>query len=107
MSAISAFERMLTRYGATVTLARAGEAATISLLGKRIPGTPTEVGGSATHQSFRVKIGTSELAASAWASKAPARGDTITVDGVPRVIEDAQPLSVGEVVAVWLLEVAG
>lgn len=92
--------------GEPMVLARAGEAS-LPLQGRRLSATPLEVGGSSAQQSFRVKIGVSELAASSWPSKVPARGDTIAVGGVPRAIEDAQPVMVGEVVLMWLLEVTG
>lgn len=107
MSLFETAARFVAEHGETMTLARATEGTTITLKGKRIPGTTAEVGGSAVHQSFRVKIGVAELAASAWSVKAPARGDTITVASVPRTIEDARPLGDGGVTALWELEVVG
>ena len=108
MSATTAAHRLLSRYGETMTLARRGEATTVSLKGKRIPGNTDEVGGSERQQRFRIKIGVSELASSAWTSKVPsADGDTITVGGIARAILDVRPLSEGEVVALYELEVVG
>ena len=108
MSATTAAHRLLSRYGETMTLVRAGEASTIDLKGKRIPGSLDEVGGSARQQRFRIKIGVAELAASAWTSKVPSSdGDTITVGGVPRAVLDVRPLSEGDTVALYELEVAG
>lgn len=100
--------RIVTAHGETMVLARAGEATTISLKGKRIPGGTDEVGGSARQQRFRVRIGVAELAASAWSNKVPsADGDTITVGGIPRAVLDVRPLGDGETVALYELEVVG
>lgn len=92
--------------GEPMVLAREGEAS-LPLRGKRLVGTVDEVGGSAAHQSFRVKIGVVELQASGWSTKTPQRGDTIAVAGIPRSIVDAQPVVVADVVLMWLLEVVG
>lgn len=100
--------RLIRKHGETMTLSRDGEATTISLKGKRIPGTTDDVGGSAQHQRFRVKVAPTELLASAWASKVPsAAGDTLTVAGRPRTILDVRPLGDGDVVALYELEVVG
>lgn len=99
--------RFVAQHGESMVLARTSEASTVTLKGKRIPGTTVEVGGSAVQQSFRVKVGVAELAASAWSVKEPKRGDTITVAGVPRAIEDARPLGDGGVTGLWELEVVG
>ena len=89
-------------------LSRDGEATTISLQGKRIPGSTDDVGGSAEQQRFRVKIGTAELLASAWATKVPsASTDTLTVGGRVRTVVDCKPLGDGETVAFYDLEVVG
>ncbi|MFN4018369.1 MAG: hypothetical protein ACK4JB_23740 [Reyranella sp.] len=58
--------RIIAAHGETMTLSREGEATTIGLKGKRIPGSTDDVGGSAEQQRFRVKIGTAELLASAY-----------------------------------------
>ena len=91
-----------------MTLARGAEGTTISLKGKRIPGSTDDVGGSAEQQRFRVKIGTAELLASAWATKVPSSSsDTLTIGGRVRTIVDCKPLSDGETVALYELEVVG
>ena len=99
---------IIAAHGETMTLSRDGEATTISLKGKRIPGTTDDVGGSAEHQRFRVKIAPTELLASAWASKVPRSStDTLFVGGRPRTVEDVRPLGDGDTVALYELEVVG
>lgn len=91
-----------------MTLSRVGEATTISLKGKRIPGSTDDVGGSAEQQRFRVKIAPTELLASAWATKVPSSStDTLTVGGRVRNVVDWKPLGDGDVVALYELEVVG
>ena len=108
MSAISTAARFIASHGETMTLTRTGEGTTISLKGKRIPGTTDGVGNSAEQQVFRVKIGTAELAASAWAVKVPSSStDALTVDGRVRAVLDVRPLGDGGVTALYELEVAG
>lgn len=100
--------RVIATHGETMTLSRDGEATTISLKGKRIPGSTDDVGGSAEHQRFRVKIAPTELLASAWATKVPsASSDTLFVGGRPRTVVDVRPLSDGDTVALYELEVVG
>lgn len=100
--------RIIAAHGETMTLAREGEATTISLKGKRIPGTTEDVGGSAEQQRFRVKIAPTELLASAWTSKVPSSStDTLTVGGRARTIVDWRPLGDGDTVALYELEVVG
>ena len=95
-------------HGETMTLSREGEATTIALKGKRIPGSTDDVGGSAQQQRFRVKIVPTDLQASAWASKVPSsRTDTLTVGGRVRAIADVRPLGDGDTVALYELEVVG
>lgn len=95
-------------HGETMTLAREGEATTISLKGKRIPGTAEDVGGSAEQQRFRVKIAPTELLASAWTSKIPNSGtDSLTIGGRARTVVDCKALGDGDVVALYELEVVG
>ena len=99
---------VIQEHGETMTLSRQGEATTISLKGKRIPGSTDETGGSAEHQRFRVKIAPTELLASAWASKIPSSStDTLTVGGRPRTVVDFCPLGDGDTVALYELEVVG
>lgn len=97
---------VLAEHGESMTLARAGHTA-ITLMGKRLVGTTEEIGGTAEQQRFRVKIGTAELDASAWASKVPTTTDTLTVGGRVRTILDVRPLGDGGSVALYELEVAG
>ena len=95
-------------HGETMTLSRQGEATTIALKGKRIPGTSEEAGGSAEHQRFRVKIAPTELLASAWATKVPSSStDTLTIGGRVRAVVDVRPLGDGDTVALYELEVVG
>lgn len=98
---------IISEHGETMTLARGAEATTISLKGKRIGGTTEEAGGSSARQRFRIKIAPTELLASAWTSKAPARKDTIVVNGRTRMVEDARPISDGATVCLYELEVVG
>lgn len=99
---------VIAAHGETMTLSRDGEATTISLKGKRIPGSTEETGGSAQAQRFRVKIAPTELLASAWTAKVPSSStDTLTVGGRPRTVVDWKPLGDGDVVALYELEVVG
>lgn len=100
--------RMIAAHGETMTLSREGEATTITLKGKRIPGSTDDVGGSAEQQRFRVKIAPTELLASAWATKVPNSGtDTLTVGGRARTVVDVRPLGDGDTVALYELELVG
>ncbi len=98
---------VIQEHGETMVLKRTGHT-DIALKGKRISGSTSDLGnGGAVQQEFRVKIGVSELAASAWANKKPGRGDRITIAGRDRMVLDATPLSDGGVVALYELQVAG
>lgn len=102
---------VMSDHGETMVLSRSTEGTTITLKGKRVAGTLDNVG-NGDQQTFRVLIGTAELAASAWSSKVPTAGgngagDTITVDGRARNVLDVRPRSDGDVVALYDLEVAG
>lgn len=108
MSLFDTAARFVAARGESMTLARVGEGTTISLKGKRIPGATDDVGGSAEQQRFRVKIGTAELLASAWATKVPSSStDTLTVGGRVRTVVDCKPLGDGERVGLYELEVVG
>lgn len=107
MNVIETAARFIAAHGEPMTLARAGEGTTIALNGKRIPGALDDIGNTAAQQRFRVKISTTELAASAWATKVPQRYDTLVVGGVTRTVDDVQPLRDGATVALYLLEVVG
>ena len=100
--------RMMAVHGEAMVLKRVSEPTTVTLQGKRIPGTTEQIGGSAEQQRFRVKIGSAELDASAWASKVPtAAGDTLTVGGRARTVMDVRPLGDNGTVAIYELEVLG
>ena len=108
MSVHETAARFIAERGETMILTREGEATTISLKGKRIPGSTDDVGGSAEQQRFRVKIAPTELLASAWATKVPsASTDTLTVGGRARTVVDCKPLGDGDTVALYELEVVG
>ncbi|MDO8974335.1 hypothetical protein [Reyranella sp.] len=100
--------RLIRLHGETMILSREGEATTIGLQGKRIPGGTDDVGGSAEQQRFRVKIAPTEMLASAWTSKVPSSGtDTLTVGGRARTVVDWKPMGDGDTVALYELEVVG
>ena len=100
--------RLIRKHGETMTLSREGEATTITLKGKRIPGSTDDVGGSAEQQRCRVKIAPTELLASAWATKIPSSStDTLTIGSRARTVVDWKPLGDGDVVALYELEVVG
>ena len=99
--------RLIARHGETMVLKRASEDTAVVLKGKRLVGSTVDVGGSAVQQEFRIRIGTTELAASPWASKAPGRHDSIIVDGRERSILDVRPLGDAGTVALYELLVAG
>lgn len=105
MSGAAITARAIARAGDAMTLNRSGETA-IALKGKRIGGMIDALGNT-SQQAFRVKIGAVELTASDWSSKAPAQGDTITIDGRVCNVLDARPLKDGTTVALYELEVAG
>ena len=110
MSLVANASGMIARKGATMTLNRAGETS-ITLKGKRIGGGIDQLG-NADQQSFTLKIGTVELAASDWTPKVPSAGgdgagDTITIDGRVRAILDVRPIHDGETVGLYELQVAG
>jgi hypothetical protein len=99
--------RLVALHGEAMTLKRENEASVVTLRGKRVLGTVADIGGSAAQQEFRVKIGTTELAASPWANKTPVRSDSIVVDGRERAILDVRPLGDAGTVALYDLLVAG
>lgn len=108
MSLVDTASRFIQVYGDTATLSRDGEGTTISLKARRLGGALEAIGGGTTAQQvFRVKIGTDELLTSAWSTKAPKRGDVLTIDGRARTVRDARPIKDGATVGLYELEVAG
>ena len=103
------FARIMAAHGETMTLARDGEGTTITLKGKRILAREKEeqLGNASQQQFFRVKVGTTELAASAWASKVPARNDSITIGGRVRQVIDVRPVNDAGQAAYYDLDVSG
>jgi hypothetical protein len=102
---------VIAEHGEAMTLTRPNEVTSITLKGKRVGGGLDDVG-NADQQSFRVLIGTAELLASDWRSKAPSAGgegpsDALTVGGRVRTVLDVKPRGDGDVVALYELEVAG
>lgn len=98
---------VFAEHGEPMTLSRASHTS-ITVMGKRIGGVLEEIGGSAEQQRFRVRIGTADLDASAWASKVPsASTDTLTVGGRVRTVVDVRPIGDGGTVALYELEVVG
>lgn len=107
MSLAANAARMIARKGETITLNRDGETS-ITLKGKRSASGSLDAVGNTSQQGFKVRISTTELAASDWAVKAPsASGDTLTVGGRIRAVIDVTPLKDGETVAMYEIEVAG
>lgn len=108
MTLLQSAQRMLSRAATVATLARDSEVSTITLKARRIGGSIDELaGGTAAQQSFRVKISAGEIAASAWTTKAPKRGDVLTIDGRARSVLDVRPINDAATVALYELEVAG
>ncbi len=107
MNLVTEVNAIMQEHGEAMTLKREGEASTVTLRGKRLPGTVADIGSSAAQQELRIKIGTTELAASSWASKAPVRSDSIVVAGRERSILDVRPLGDAGTVALYELLVAG
>lgn len=99
--------RMLAIHGESMELKRAGEPTSVMLQGKRLTGDLVDTGGSSAQQQFRVRIGTTEMLASSWASKVPVRHDTLLVGGRERSVLDVRPLGDGTSVILYELEVAG
>lgn len=106
MSVFETAARFIAEHGETMTLSRTGHA-DIPLKGKRYGNSTEDLGNSSQQQVFRVRIGTDELSASPWATKAPKRGDKLLVDGRSRAVRDAFPLKDGDAVALYEIEVAG
>jgi hypothetical protein len=98
--------KIVAAHGETITLKREGET-DLALKGKRIGGNVDDIGGTAAQQSFRVRIAPTELAASVWAVKEPKRKDALVVGGRTRLVTDVRPISDGDTVAMYELEVAG
>lgn len=108
MSLVQTASQFIQDYGDTATLVREGEGTVVTLKARRLGGVVEAVGGgTAAQQVFRVKIGTAELLTSAWSTKAPKRGDVLTIDGRARTVRDARPIKDGAVVGLYELEVAG
>ena len=107
MNLVTEVNAILQEHGEAMTLKREGEGSTVTLRGKRLPGTVADIGGSAAQQEFRVKIGTTELVVSSWASKTPVRSDSIVIDGRERSILDVRPLGDAGTVVLYELSVAG
>ena len=106
-SLIAAAARIIDEHGETMTLQRDGHT-DLAVKGKRVGGGSTEpTGGTATQQTFDVKLSLTQLQASAWASKVPAATDSIVIDGRTRAILDVRPLRHGADVAAYVLTVAG
>ena len=99
--------RMMAVHGETMVLRRASELSTVTLQGKRVTGALVDTGGSSAQQQFKVRLGTMEMLASSWSNKAPARHDTLVVDGRERSVLDVRPLGDGATVILYELEVAG
>jgi len=98
---------MLAIHGESMELKRTGEPRSVMLQGKRLTGDLVDTGGSSAQQQFRVRIGTTEMLTSSWASKAPARHDTLVVGGRDRSVLDVRPLRDCTTVILYELEVAG
>ncbi len=108
MSLAATARRMLSRAATVATLARDSEGTTVTLKARRIGGSVDELaGGTAAQQAFRVKISAVEIAASSWTTKAPKRGDILTIDGRARSVLDVRPINDAATVALYELEVAG
>jgi hypothetical protein len=94
-------------HGQTMTLRRTGET-DLAVIGKRVPDAGLDpTGGTSAQQSFRVRVRTTELDASAWATKRPKRHDLLQVDGTWRTVEDARPLGDAGTPALYELTVTG
>lgn len=105
---IAAAARIIDAHGESMTLKREGHT-DLAVKGKRLAGgSVVPISGTATQQDFDVKLSTTQLLASSWVSKVPsASTDSIVVDGWTRSILDVQPLKDGDVVAAYVLSVAG
>jgi len=106
-SPAAAASRIIDQHGESMTLQRDGHT-DLAVKGKRLAGGSTvPIGGTARQQEFEVKLSTTQLQASAWASKAPAMTDSIVIASRARTILDVQPLKDGDDVAAYVLTVAG
>lgn len=106
MGAVTSARRMIDTRGEAMTLKRAGET-DLPVMGKRLTGSIEDAGGSAARQSFRIKLSTTQLAASAWVSKVVTRKDSIVVGTRTCTIENAEPINDSGETALWFLEVVG
>ena len=108
MGPAAAASRIIDQHSETMTLKREGHT-DLAVKGKRLAGgSIAPIGGTAAQQDFDVKLSTTQLLASSWVSKVPsASTDSIVIDGRVRTILDVQPLRDGDVVAAYVLAVAG
>jgi hypothetical protein len=102
------FADMLAAHGEAMVLRRTGET-DLPLIGKRILVRITdEAVGYSEQTRFRVKIGTTELNASAWVNKAPSpTGDLIVISGRVCSVIDVWPIGDAGEVILYELEIAG
>lgn len=108
MGPAAAASRIIDQHGETMTLQRAGHTDLVVKAKRLAGGSVVPIGGTAAQQDFDVKLSTTQLLASSWVSKVPsASTDTLTIDGRARAILDVQPLKDGDVVAAYVLAVAG
>ena len=103
----SGFARIMSEHGNAMTLKRSGES-NLTVMGKRLLlRIGEEAVGNGQQTRFRIKIATTELAASAWASKVPKFGDSIVVDGRECTLLGVWPMQDATATVGYELEVAG
>lgn len=100
-------DAVLNAHGEAAVLSRTGEGTTITLKAKRMAGSEDDMGGSSAQSSFKVRIGTAALAASAWADKFPKRADSLVIGGRTRIVRDADPKVDGGVTVMHVLALSG
>lgn len=105
MSTTQAYERMLRRYGHSVTITRGVDS--VTLTAKSVRESEQGLVGNAMQSGLTVRIMHSEIAASALLR--PRSKDKITIDGETRTINKVEAIEgVGDVEVVgWRLRVSG
>lgn len=103
---IAASTRIIDEHGEAMTLQRDGHVA-LAVKGKRLGAGSIVSVGASVQQEFDVKLSTTQLLASAWANKSPTSTDSIVIAGRTRTVLDVWPLRHGDVIAAYVLTVAG
>lgn len=101
--------QIVRAHGRSMVLRRSSEGTSIALVGKPVAGSASvvELGGTARQQQLRVKIGPTEIEASAWTLAYPLRADTLEYGGRVRAVRHVRPIRHNGTLRLYELTVAG